>query len=601
MKTGTISINTENIFPIIKKFLYSNQEIFLRELISNAVDASQKLKTLSSLGEVSGELGELKVKISINSSEKTITIHDNGIGMTAEEIDKYINQIAFSGAQEFLTKYKDTENQIIGYFGLGFYSAFMVSKQVEIITKSYKDAPAAKWSCDGSTQFTISEADKTERGTDVILHLNDDALEYLENYRIEEILKKYCRFLPISVEFNEKTINNIAPIWQKTPASLQEEDYLKFYEELYPFQEKPLFWIHLNVDYPFTLTGVLYFPKIRPNVEIQKNKIQLYSNQVFITDSVEDVVPDYLALLQGVLDSPDIPLNVSRSYLQTDTNVKKISQHVSKKVADKLHELFTNDREAYTQKWESIGLFVKYGILRDNKFHERAKEFCLYQNVDKKFFTFEEYRKLIQINQTNKDGKLVVLYTTNSETQHTYIETVKNRGYDVLLFEGILDIHFVQFLEMHEENVIILRVDADTPEKLIDKGEDSISVLTDAETEELKNLFEKTLNKTEAAIQCKPASNQDLPVMITRSEYQRRITESANMGMFSRDLPDLYNVVINTNHPLSSKILATKDETERKNLITYSYELALLSQGMLTGSNLTDFIRRAVVNISQEK
>lgn len=598
MKTGTISINTENIFPIIKKFLYSNQEIFLRELVSNAVDATQKLKTLASLGETSGELGELAVKVSLNTAEKTITISDSGIGMTAEEIDKYINQIAFSGAQEFLTKYKDTANQIIGYFGLGFYSAFMVAKQVEIVSKSYQEASAAKWLCDGSTQFTISEAEKTTRGTDVILYLNDDATEYLENHRIEEILRKYCRFLPVPVEFNGQIINKIEPLWQKTPTSLLEEDYLKFYDELYPFQEKPLFWIHLNVDYPFTLTGILYFPKIRPNVEIQKNKIQLYCNQVFITDSVEDVVPDYLALLQGVLDSPDIPLNVSRSYLQTDANVKKISQHISKKVADKLHELFTNDREMYSQKWDSIGLFVKYGMLRDNKFYDRAKEFCLYQTIDKQYFTFGEYRKNIQANQTNKDSKLVVLYATNLESQHTYIDAVKNRGYNVLLFDGILDIHFVQFLEAHEENIMLLRVDSDTPEKLIDKGLSEISALTEAETEDLKKLFETAINKPEVAVQCKPASHQDLPVMITRSEYQRRITESAQMGMFSRDLPDLYTVVVNTNHPLSRKILATQGEEDRKNLIVYGYELALLSQGMLTGSTLTDFIRRAVSKVS---
>ncbi len=595
---GTISIHTENIFPIIKKFLYSDHEIFLRELVSNAVDALQKLKRLSSLGEYAGELGDLKVTVAFDEAAKTITITDNGIGMTADEIKKYINQIAFSGAKEFLEKYKDAGegNQIIGNFGLGFYSAFMVAEKVEINTLSFREgAEAARWISEGNTEFEISKSDKKERGTEITLHLADDSNEFLDKFRLEGILKKYSRFMPVTIEFDGKAINNTAPIWAKSPSELKDEDYLSFYKELYPFSEDPLFWIHLNVDYPFNLTGVLYFPKLKNDLSLHREKIQLYSRQVFITDEVKDIVPEFLMLLHGVIDSPDIPLNVSRSYLQSDSNVKKINSHITKKVADKLQELFKNDRPGFEEKFDNIGLFIKYGTVADEKFYEKAKDFVLLKNVDNQYFTIDEYRQKVESSQTDKDGSVVMLYTTDPGKQDTFIQSAKKRSYDVLLLNGVLDSHFINTLESKFEKTSLKRVDADTIDKLIVKDETLSGVLNDDEKKNLKEWFEQTLNDKNLSISVDPLPTDEMPVTITLPEFMRRMQDMAKTGgnpMFG-SFPTTYQVTINENHALTQEILKA-DEAKRPQLIRHVYDLALLSQNLLNGSHLTSFIQRTL-------
>ena len=600
-ETGNISIHTENIFPIIKKFLYSDHEIFLRELVSNAVDATQKIKRLSSIGEFNGELGELKVKISFDKDKKTITISDSGIGMTAEEIKKYINQIAFSGATEFVEKYKDKgdDKGIIGHFGLGFYSAFMVAKEVEIISKSYQDkSEAAKWICDGSTEYSISAAKKKTRGTDIILHIAEDSEEFLEEFKLKSILEKYGKFLPVEIEFNEKVINNPNPIWTKTPADLTDEDYLKFYEELYPFQEKPLFWIHLNVDYPFNLTGILYFPKVKNEMQLQREKISLYSRQVFITDEVKDIVPEFLMLLHGVIDSPDIPLNVSRSFLQADSNVKKINSYITKKVADKLQELFKSDRPAFEEKFASIGLFVKYGMISDEKFMEKAKDFCLVQDTAGKYFTLDEYAEEVQAAQTDKDGNKVYLYTTDQEQQDAFIQSASQKGYSVLKMDNMIDSHFINTIETKIEKTQWKRVDADAVDKLIDTGINLEAILTDAQKESVKKVFEDTLQDKQKIVAVEAMSPDELPAIVTQNEFMRRMSDMSKtggggMGMFGA-MPNTYNITINANHPLISKLADMKSEDEQKALAKQISDLALLSQNLLTGSDLTAFIKRTV-------
>ena len=596
---GTISIHTENIFPIIKKFLYSDHEIFLRELVSNAVDAVQKLKRLSSMGEFAGELGDLKITVETDEAAKTLTIRDNGLGMTADEIKKYINQIAFSGAKEFLEKYKDagSEHQIIGNFGLGFYSAFMVAESVEIHTLSYQEgAEAARWVSNGNTEFEITKTAKTTRGTDIVLHLADDSKEFLEKARIETILKKYSRFMPVDIEFDGKLINDAKPLWTKPPAELKDEDYVKFYHDLYPFAEDPLFWIHLNVDYPFNLTGILYFPKIKNDLSLHREKIQLYSRQVFITDEVKDVVPEFLMMLHGVIDSPDIPLNVSRSYLQSDGNVKKINTHITKKVADKLQELFKNDRKAFEEKFDDIGLFVKYGMIADEKFYEKAKDFCLLKNTGGQYATIEEYRQKTEPVQTDKDKNLVLLYTNDPDKQDTFIQSARKRGYDVLLLNGPLDSHFVGVLEQKFEKTTLKRVDADTIDRLIDTGTVTEGVLSDEEKTKLKEWFEQTLDNKNLSISVESLPTDELPVTITLPEFMRRMQDMAKVGggnaMFG-NFPVSYQVAVNGNHALTQKILQA-DETERQRLIRHVYDLALLSQNMLTGSHLTSFIERTL-------
>lgn len=601
---GQLSIHTDNIFPIIKKFLYSDHEIFLRELVSNAVDATQKLKKLANFGEFSGELGELKVTIKVDEAAKTITISDRGIGMTADEIKKYINQIAFSGAAEFVEKYKekeDTRGNIIGNFGLGFYSAFMVAKEVEIITKSYQEgAEAVRWVCDGSTEFSIEAADKTDRGTDIILHIAEDSEEFLSKHRITEILEKYGKFLPVEIEFDEKIINNPNPIWTKQPSELKDEDYLAFYKELHPFSEDPLFWIHLNVDYPFNLTGVLYFPKLKNDFSVKKEKIQLYSRQVFITDEVKDVVPDFLTLLHGVIDSPDIPLNVSRSYLQADGNVKKISGYITRKVADKLIEIFRNDREGFEKKFDDIGLFVKYGIISDDKFGEKAKEICLVKNIAGKHFTFEEYTSHVKETQTDKDGKVVWLYASDIQKQDAYIQSAQKRGYDVLVLDSVIDPHFINGIEYKIENTSIKRVDADTLDKLIEKEVKLESVLSKDDEEKTKKLFEETLGgapKLTITVEAMPTD--ELPVVITIPEFIRRMNDmaatSGQKSMFG-DMPQMLNLAVNANHPVTQRIL-NASEDEQKQLIRHAYNLALLAQGMLSGSELTAFVQQAAARL----
>lgn len=593
---GTISINTENIFPIIKKFLYSDHEIFLRELVSNAVDATQKIKKLSSMGQYDGELGELKVKVAIDKENKTITISDNGIGMTADEIKKYINQIAFSGAKEFLEKYNEDADkaQIIGQFGLGFYSAFMVAKDVEIVTKSYQDAPAARWICDGTTEFEITAGERTERGTDIILHVAEDSEEFLEESKLEQILVKYGKFLPVEIEFNEKVINNPNPIWTKSPADLTDEDYLAFYKELYPFSEDPLFWIHLNVDYPFNLTGVLYFPKIKNDFQLNREKIQLYSRQVFITDDVKDIVPEFLQLLHGIIDSPDIPLNVSRSYLQADGNVKKINNHITKKVADKLAELFRNDRSGFEAKWESIGMFVKYGIIADDKFYDRSKDFLLLKNMEGECATIEEYKEKVAATQKDKDDVTVVLYANDKEKQDAYINGAKKRGYDVVLFDDVLDAHFINALEQKVEKVTFKRVDADTFDKLIDKGLKTEVVLTDDEKKSVEEAFKALVGMNMVNVEALPAD--ELPVSIVMPEFMRRWQDMSKLngqGNMFGAMPVTYNLVVNGNHALIGK-LAKAEADEKAALAKQLHDLALLSQGMLSGASLTQFIERTV-------
>ncbi|SMD33948.1 molecular chaperone HtpG [Reichenbachiella faecimaris] len=621
---GNISIHTENIFPIIKKFLYSDHEIFLRELVSNAVDASQKLKQLSGMGEYNGELGDLKVEVNFDEKAKTITISDKGIGMTADDIKKYINQIAFSGATEFVEKYKDKgdEQQIIGHFGLGFYSAFMVADKVEINSLSHVEgAEPANWICDGSTEFEITEGTRKERGTDIILHINEESEEFLNQARLQGILSKYCKFLPVEIQFGQKDqsvpdgedkdgkpqyktvkkdniINNTTPLWTKSPAELKDEDYLAFYRELYPMSEEPLFWIHLNVDYPFNLTGILYFPKVKNELELQKNKIQLYSRQVFITDEVKDVVPEFLMLLHGVIDSPDIPLNVSRSFLQADGAVKKINTYITKKVADKLAELFKKDRKAFEDKWENIGLFVKYGMLSDEKFYDKAKDFALLQNTDDEFFTFDEYKEKASALQKDKDDNLVYLYATNPAKQHAFIESVKNKSYDVLKFDGPLDSHFIGTLEHKLEKTQLKRVDAETADKLIDKDEKVESVLSDKEKESAKALFEKAINDKNSTVNVESLAADEMPVIVTMPEFMRRMKDMQKQGgggmMMMGDMPDQYTVAINANHPLVSKILKAKKAENKEQLARQAYDLALLSQGLLEGAALTSFIKRSV-------
>lgn len=629
-KKGQIGVTTDNIFPIIKKFLYSDHEIFLRELVSNAVDATQKLKTFSSLGEFKGELGDLTIHISVDKEKGTLTISDKGIGMTAEEVDKYLNQIALSSANEFLDKYKDDANSIIGHFGLGFYSSFMVSKQVEVVTKSYKDEPAVRWTCDGSPEFTISAADKQERGTDIILYIDDENKNFLENAEIERLLKKYCRFLPVPIAFGKKTkwedgksvetdednvINDTTPLWTRKPSELKDEDYKTFYQGLYPFTDEPLFWIHLNVDYPFKLTGILYFPKLKPNVDPHKNKIQLYSNQVFITDSVEGIVPEFLTLLHGVIDSPDIPLNVSRSYLQSDHNVKKISNHITKKVADRLEEIFKNDRPQFEEKWDSLKIFIEYGMLTDEKFYDRAQKFCLLKNVDCKIFTFEEYKTLISANQTDKDDTLVYLYTNNKEEQYSYINAAKEHGYDVLLLDGQLDVHLAGMLESKFEKSRFVRIDSDIIDNIIKKEDLKDSDLNDEQKEKLNEAFKSQLpviDKVDFSFDYKPLKENVQPIQITQDEYMRRMKEMAALqtGMaFYGDMPDHYKMVVNTNHPLVKQILSDVEAKDKDAAVEYAagsaimrqlIDLALLSNNMLKGEALSSFIKRSTDIISSK-
>src|SRR5579863_8931582 len=607
MQKGSIRVQTENIFPIIKKFLYSDHEIFLRELISNAVDASQKLKTLSSVGEAKGEIGDLNITVKLDKEAKTVTISDKGIGMTAEEVDKYLNQVALSGAEEFVNKYKEqNENAIIGKFGLGFYSSFMVSQQVDVITKSYKEGvPAVKWECDGSPEYSLEEYDKKERGTDVILHISDDSAEFLDESRIRGILEKFCRFLPIPVFFEDKQINNTRPAWTRKPSELTTQDYQDFYKELYPFNEPPLFWIHLNVDYPFNLTGILYFPKIKQSYEIQKDKIQLYSNQVFVTDEVKAIVPEFLMLLHGVIDSPDIPLNVSRSYLQGDPNVRKINNHITKKVADKLEEIFTKERPAFEEKWESLGLFVKYGMMTDDKFLEKAVKFHIMEDVKGgTFYTLEEYRLAAEALQKNKDGKLVILYTSNPVQQDSYIRQAQSKGYVVVKLETIVDAAFINQMEMKWTDVHFTRVDSDIADNLIDKAEAGGSVLSAEEENELKELFGRQVPELHVTVEVKGLSPDAPPVVATRPEFMRRMKDmaavSGGMGSFYANMPDEVNLTVNGNHPIFQQILKDGDRPKQEKLAHNLSDLALLSQGLLKGNNLTDFIQRSVELMSGE-
>lgn len=627
---GTISIHTENIFPIIKKFLYSDHEIFLRELVSNSVDATQKIKRLASLGEYTGDLGETRVEVSVDKDKKTLTISDSGIGMTAKEIKKYINQIAFSGATEFVEKFKDAGDakEIIGKFGLGFYSAFMVAGNVEIDSLSYQEgSEPAKWVCDGSTEFEISAGSRTTRGTTITLHINEDSEEFLEEARVQGILDKYAKFLPIEVMFGQKDesvtdgedkegkpkyktvkkdniINNTAPIWTKSPSDLTDEDYLQFYKELYPFSEDPLFWIHLNVDYPFELTGILYFPKLKNDFEVQKNKIQLYSRQVFITDEVKDVVPEFLMLLHGIVDSPDIPLNVSRSYLQSDGNVKKINSYITKKVADKLGDLFKKERESYESKWDDIGLFVKYGMISEEKFYEKAKDYALVKNVDGKCFTLDEYSAHIEANQTDKDKNKIWLYANDPARQHTFTAAAQDKGYDVLVFDTPIDSHFINHMETKLENTQIKRVDADNINKLIDKDEKQELAISDDEKESLKSSFEKAIDNGTYKVEVQPLAPSDAPVTVTMPEFMRRMKEMQATGggggfnMFG-SMPESWDVTVNGNHPLADKILKAKTDKTKEKVAKQAFDLALLSQGLLEGADLTNFIKRSTDLLSK--
>jgi molecular chaperone HtpG len=594
MQKGKIGVTTENIFPIIKKFLYSDHEIFLRELVSNAVDATQKLKTLANMGDFKGELGDLTIRVKLDPKKKTLTVSDQGIGMTGEELDKYINQIAFSSAEDFLEKYKNQANNLIGHFGLGFYSSFMVSEKVEVISKSSQEgAKAVKWVCDGTPDYTLEETDRVERGTDIILHMDKDSEEFLEENRINDILHKYCKFLPVPIGFGKKTewkegksveldedkiINNTSPLWTKKPADLKDEEYKAFYKELYPMVEDPLFNIHLNVDYPFNLTGILYFPKIKSNFDIQKNKIQLYSNQVFVTDSVEGIVPEFLTLLHGVLDSPDIPLNVSRSYLQSDSNVKKISSHITKKVADRLQEIFKNDREQFEKKWDDLKLFIEYGMISEEKFYEPASKFALLKNTENKYFTFDEYEKLIKENQKDKNKTLVYLYTTDTESQFTFIESARNKGYDVLIMDGHLDIHFINQLESKFKDSHFVRVDSDVIDKLIQKDETRESKLTVEQQNDLKPAFQGHFPDAKAnySVTFESLSETDQPVLITQMEFMRRMKDMSSLGgpmSFYGELPNQYNIVVNANHPLVSRINEDKEKKCRKDLDKFNEKL----------------------------
>ena len=601
MKNGTINVSTENIFPIIKKFLYSDHEIFLRELVSNSVDACKKLQALRALGEAPASEEQSKVEVIVDKEAKTIKIIDNGIGMSSEEVEKYINQIAFSGAEEFLNKYKDkTDTQgIIGHFGLGFYSAFMVAAKVEIETLSFKpDAKAVHWTCDGSPNYSLNEIEKASVGTTITLNIAEDSEEFLETVRINTLLTKYCKFLPVNVEFDGKAINNIAPAWTKKPADLQEEDYKNFYRELYPMSfDEPLFHIHLNVDYPFNLTGILFFPQLKKNFEPQKDKIQLYSNQVFVTDAVENIVPEFLTMLKGVLDSPDIPLNVSRSYLQSDANVKKISNHITKKVADKLDEMYKKDRADFENKWNDISVFVKYGMISEEKFYEKANKFFLFKNVDSKLFSIEEYAEKIKESHKDKENKVVYLYANNQIEQHTFIESAKERGYDVLLMDGPFDSHFINFLESKIENSKFVRVDGDSVEKLIEKDLPIPAKLSEDEQNNLKSLFETVVEKEKFTVAIENLQETDQPMLITQPEFMRRMKEMNQFGggmSFMGTMPEMFNLVVNANHPIMQKILGEKDETKKQDLLKQTTDLALLSQNMLKGEELSKFIKRSL-------
>ncbi len=627
---GKINVKTENIFPIIKKFLYSDHEIFLREIVANAVDATQKLKTLASLGEFKGELGDLTIEVKLDKKKKTLSVIDRGVGMTKEEVDKYINEIAFSGAEEFVEKFKGKseleQNQLIGHFGLGFYSSFMVSKEVEFKTLSFlPDSKAVRWWCDGNTEYSIEEIEKEGRGTEIIMHIDSENKEFLEEGRILEILKKYCKFMPVEIRFGEETywedseeekdekgnpkrvqktrpriINNTNPLWKKKPAELKDEDYKDFYRELYPMNfDEPLFHIHLNVDYPFNLTGVLYFPKVRKNIDPNKDKIQLYSNQVFITDNVEGVVPDYMMLLRGVLDSPDIPLNVSRSYLQSDSNVKKISSHITKKVADKLDEIYKNNPEEYKKKWDEIKIFIEYGMLSDEKFYQRAEKIYLFKNIENEYFSIEDYTKKIKPLQTDKDKKLVYLYANNTDSQYAYIQSAKDKGYDILLMDGILDNHFVNLMEQKLSDSRFVRIDSDVIEKLIPKDEIIPSILSEEETNKLKELVEEQIDKQKFTVIMESLNQTDSPLTITQNEFMRRMKEMSQMqggGMASLygEMPDSYNLVVNINHPLMSELLKEENKDRQTQILTQLKDLALLSQGLLKGEELNNFIQRSI-------
>lgn len=601
MKSGTIHVQTENIFPIIKKFLYSDHEIFLRELVSNAVDACQKLKTLRSLGEAPGSEDTFRVDVSIDKENKTLTISDNGIGMTESEIEKYINQIAFSGAEEFVNKYKDKTDAagIIGHFGLGFYSAFMVAGKVEILTRSFKsDAEPVEWSCLGNPEVQMGPGKREKNGTDVVLHISDDSAEFLEKERISNMLKKYCKFLPVAIYFENEQINNPSPAWIKKPSALNDDDYKNFYRELYPMGfDDPLFHIHLNVDYPFNLTGILYFPKIKNNLEVQKDKIQLYCNQVFVTDSVENIVPEFLTLLKGVIDSPDIPLNVSRSYLQGDPNVKKISNHITKKVADKLDELFKNSRLEYEAKWNDISVFIKYGMISEDKFYEKAEHFFLYKTASGKFLTQQELTDQFGLQHTNKSGKKVFLYSNDADAQHVFIENAKSKGYEVLLMDGPFDAHFINFIEGKHADLQFARVDSDSIEKLIEKDEQIPSKLNEEEQKQLKELVQKSFPAEKYTVLIESLSENDQPVMVTQPEFMRRMKEMNRFGggmSFMGQMPEMYNLVVNANHPLADKILREKNEEKQHTMVRQATDLALLSQNLLKGEELSSFIKRSL-------
>lgn len=620
MATGNIRVHTENIFPIIKKFLYSDHEIFIRELISNAVDATKKLKTLAGVGEFKGELGEPKIEVVLDAKNKTISIIDQGIGMTGEEVDKYLNQVAFSSAEEFLEKYKgQNEANIIGHFGLGFYSAFMISSRVEVLTRSYKDAPAVRWECDGSPEYTLEETtERTDRGTEIRLHVDKDSEEFLDEWRIKGMLEKFCKFLPVPIYFRDanakveepkegeepvapKPINNTSPAWTKKPSELTKEDYENFYRELYPMSETPLFWIHLNVDYPFNLTGILYFPKIKHSYEIQKDKINLYSNQVFVTDEVKDIVPEFLMLLHGVIDSPDIPLNVSRSYLQGDPNVKKINAHITKKVADKLDEIFRNDRKDFEAKWESLGLFVKYGMMTDDKFYDKAKSFMVMQETGSgNFLTIDEYKTAVENLQVNKDKKTVILYTTDEVQQDAYVQAAKGKGYYVVKLNDLIDPSWIGQMEMKLSDVQFVRVDADIAENLVDKAENTESVLGEEQKAKLTDLFKSLVTGEHANVEVKGLSTDAPPVVATRPEWSRRMKDMAQLGggggmmNFYASMPDEINFTVNGNHPIHQQILQEGDSDKQNKMAKNLVDLALLSQGMLKGNSLTEFIKRSV-------
>lgn len=615
MQKGQISVQTENIFPIIKKFLYSDHDIFLRELVSNAVDATTKIKTIANSGAFNGELGNTQIEISIDKDAKTLTISDRGIGMTEEEVKKYLNQVAFSSAEDFLEKYKDSS--IIGHFGLGFYSAFMVADKVEVVTKSYQaDAEAVKWSCDGDIEYQIESSDKALRGTDLILHISEDSKEFLETSRIKELLSKYCSFLPVPIKFGTKEevtfegegddkkeikttvdniVNNVSPAWTKKPTDLSDEDYKAFYRELYPYSPDPLFWIHLNIDFPFQLTGILYFPKLNNSLEVQKNKIQLYCNQVFVTDDVSEIVPEFLTLLHGVIDSTDIPLNVSRSYLQSDHNVKKITNYITKKVADKLKDLFKKDRENYQNKWDEIGVFVKYGMISESKFDDRASAFALLKDIDNGFYTLEEYKEKVKDNQTDKDGKIVYLYANSAKDQHSYIESAKSSSYNVLLLDNVIDNHFMQHIEQKDTEIRFVRVDADTIDQLIPKDSTRESVMSEKQQEKVKTLFKEAINNEQQQIEMKALSPDDHPILITKPEFMRRMQEMQSLQGMNMPNMEFFNVVVNTNNPLiAEKLISMRSAEKKTKFASYLYDLARLNQNMLKGEELSKFIANSL-------